>query len=337
MRIAIASHATIDHIVRMDRHDHLDAEDAEDEDSSAGSRGGADAHARELREDEVITVGGPVCYASIMTNRLVHDIIPVTRVGMDFRGYAEMLSSRYGISMPSKAFCDLPTTRFRLVMRMVGNRQSRSLFLLARCADITQDTLEEYLQVGLDACIISPVINEISMDAMRAFVRYSGFTFLDPQGMLRRVDSRDGSISLMSSSNLKELRMDAIKVDLDEAYALTGIHGPDSLHVLGKYSDTVMLSMDNRVLMRSKGKMYELATDMITSRDSTGVGDIFAGAYTSAYVSNRDVVWALCYGVAAAYIALASGRLGLDKVPCKSKDVEGHAYMLLERVTSSMS
>ncbi|MEO9365513.1 MAG: PfkB family carbohydrate kinase [Nitrososphaera sp.] len=324
MRVAVASHATIDHIVRMDL-----GLDADEEGDSVGSDG-ADVHAR---GGEIITIGGPVCYASLMASRL-HDIMLVTRVGIDFRGYADTLSRKYGISIPSTAFCDLPTTRFRLVMMVDGNRQSRSLFLLARCADITQDTIEEYIRAGVDACIISPVINEISMDAMRALSGSSGFTFLDPQGMLRRVDSRDGSISLMGSSNLKELRIDAIKVDLDEAYALTGMHGYSSLNILGKYSDTVILSMDNRVLMRSRGKVYELTTDIIASRDSTGAGDIFAGAYTSAYVSNRDVVWALCYGVAAAYIALASGGLGLDKVPCNSKDVEDHAYMLLERVHS---
>ena len=325
MRIAVASHATIDHIVRMDL-----GLDVDEEGDGAGSDGGAGVH---TSGSEIITIGGPVCYASLMASRL-HDIVLVTRVGIDFRGYADTLSRRYGISIPSTAFCNLPTTRFRLVIMVDGNRQSRSLFLLARCADITQDTIEEHLRAGVDACIISPVINEISMDAMRVLSGSSGFTFLDPQGMLRRVDSRDGSISLMRSSNLKELRIDAMKVDLDEAHALTGIHGYSSLNILGKYSDTVVLSMDNRVLMRSRGKVYELATDMIASRDSTGAGDIFAGAYTSAYVSNRDVEWALCYGVAAAYIALASGRLGLDKVPCNSKDVEAHAYMLLERVHS---
>ncbi|MEM4144726.1 MAG: PfkB family carbohydrate kinase [Candidatus Nitrosocaldus sp.] len=320
LRIAVASHATIDHIVRMDLDLDGGGVGTGNEEGDVHTRGG-----------EVITVGGPACYASLMASRL-HDTMLVTRVGIDFREHADTLSKRYGLSIPSTAFCTLPTTRFRLVIRVDGNRQSRSLFLLARCADITLDTIEEeYVHAGVDACIISPVINEISMDAMR-MLSSSGFTFLDPQGMLRRVDSRDGSISLMSSSNLKELRIDAIKVDLDEAYALTGTHGYSSLNILGKYSEVVILSMDNRVLMRSRGKVYELATDMLVSKDSTGVGDILAGAYTSAYISNRDVVWALCYGVAAAYIALASGRLGLDKVPCNSKDVDDHAYMLLERV-----
>lgn len=317
MRIAVASHATIDHIVRgkgTDRDYYYDGI------GGSGSR----------EWDEIVTIGGPVCYAGLMVSRL-HDLIPLTRVGLDFKAYADTLSRRYGMSIPLKAFCDLPTTRFRLVM-MDGNddRQRRSLYLLARCADVTLDMLDDH-DLDSDACIVSPVIDEISMDTISVLAKRSNFTFLDPQGLLRRVDDVDGSVSL-TRVDLNGLRVDAIKVDLDEAYALTGIHGLDSLHMLSRYSDAVVLSMDNRTFMYRRGKVYELATDILASRDSTGAGDIFAGAYTSAYVSSRDAVWALAYGVAAAYIALSSNRLGLDKVPNSSKDVEHHAYTLLERV-----
>ncbi|MEM1941388.1 MAG: PfkB family carbohydrate kinase [Candidatus Nitrosocaldus sp.] len=324
MRIAVASHATIDHIVRTMRKS-LDTDRSGDD----GMGGSCSEVMKD--EEEVITVGGPVCYAGLMVSRVCDSMIPVTRVGFDFKGYADMLSNRYGMSIPLRAFCDLPTTRFRLVIRMDGTRQSRSLYLLARCADITQDMLGD--QEGFDACIVSPVVDELDIDAIMALAKRSNFTFLDPQGLLRRIDSIDGHVSLRSTDlDPSRLRMDAIKVDLDEAYALTGMHGLDSLHRLSKYSDTVVLSMDNRVFMYNNGRVYELTTDIIASRDSTGAGDIFAGAYTSAYMSSRDAVWALAYGVAAAYIALSSGRIGLDKVPNSKRDVEYHAYTLLERV-----
>ncbi|MFN4336943.1 MAG: PfkB family carbohydrate kinase [Candidatus Nitrosocaldus sp.] len=331
MRIAVASHATIDHIVRSMRkglgRDCYDYSIT----SSPSSEVMED-------EEEVITVGGPVCYAGLMVSRLGNNIIPVTRVGSDFRGYADMLSSRYGMNIPSQAFCDLPTTKFRLVIKEYDSRQRRSLYLLARCADITLDILD---QEGFDACIASPVMDEISIDTIMALAKRSNFTFLDPQGLLRRVDGVDGHISLKGRDldldlnlNLNKLMVDVMKVDLDEAYALTGVYGLDSLDRVGKYSKTAaVLSMDNRVFMYSKDRdrVYELTTDIVSSRDSTGAGDIFAGAYTSAYMSSRDAVWALAYGVAAACIALSSGRIGLDKIPSK-RDVEDHAYILLERV-----
>ncbi len=326
MRVAVVSHATIDHIVRgMRKGQGRGSGDYSMEGSS--SSGAMDDEEVEV-EKEIITVGGPVCYAGLMVSRL-DSVVPVTRVGFDFRDYADILS-RYGMSIPSEAFCDLPTTRFRLVIRE-HDRQRRVLYLLARCADITQDMLGDE---GFDACIVSPVIGEISIDTIMVIAERSNFTFLDPQGLLRRVDGIDGHISLEGSGlDLNRLMVDVMKVDLDEAYALTGIYGLDSLYRLGKYTKTAaVLSMDNRVFMYSKGRVYELTTDAVNSRDSTGAGDIFAGAYTSAYMSSRDAVWALAYGVAAACIALGSGRVGLDKVPSSKRDVEDHAYILLERV-----
>lgn len=306
--VAVVSHATIDHIVR-----------GEVEDDGKGEGAG---------EGEVITVGGPVCYAGLMASRYAHNTIIVTRVGTDFAGHADMLRRRYGMHIPSEAFCGLPTTRFRLVMSMEGGRQRRTLYLIARCADITQEVLD----VEYDACIVSPVMGEVGIDAIRTIVRHSGFTLLDPQGLLRIV-GEDGRVSLVRSKDMDGLRVDAMKVDADEAYALTGRYGLGSLNGLSRYSDIVILSMDNRVFMYSSGKdaVYELTTDMLRSRDSTGAGDIFVGAYVSAYISSRDPVWALCHGTAAAYIALGSGMLGLDKVP-HSREVEEYARMLLERV-----
>jgi sugar/nucleoside kinase (ribokinase family) len=294
-RVAVVSHATIDHIFR----DGI----------------------------EVVTVGGPICYSGLMVKHCMHDLIPITKVGNDFlsmnvREVDYILSSKNALS-------DKPTTRFRLV---IDSSNARRLFLLKRCEDISYDDVAMSIRNGLDACIVSPVINEISIDTIRLIASTSGFTILDPQGLVRRVMD-DGSIVITSSMlDVGSLRIDALKVDHSEAYALTSLYGLDALNRLSNSCSIAILTIDNNVLMNHNGNVYRLTLDMVdNSIDSTGVGDIFTAAYTLAYIEDRDALWALCYAASASYIALTSNRFGIYKVPY-ADDVERYAYILEERV-----
>jgi len=294
-RVAVVSHATIDHIFR----DGI----------------------------EVVTVGGPICYSGLMVKHCMHDLIPITKVGNDFlsmnvREVDYILSSKNALS-------DKPTTRFRLV---IDSSNARRLFLLKRCEDISYDDVAMSIRNGLDACIVSPVINEISIDIIRLIASTSGFTILDPQGLVRRVMD-DGSIVITSSMlDVGSLSIDALKVDHSEAYALTSLYGLDALNRLSNSCSIAILTIDNNVLMNHNGNVYRLTIDMVdNSIDSTGVGDIFTAAYTLAYIEDRDALWALCYAASASYIALTSNRFGIYKVPY-ADDVERYAYILEERV-----
>jgi sugar/nucleoside kinase (ribokinase family) len=294
-RVAVVSHATIDHIFR----DGI----------------------------EVVTVGGPICYSGLMVKHCMHDLIPITKVGNDFlsmnvREVDYILSSKNALS-------DKPTTRFRLV---IDSSNARRLFLLKRCEDISYDDVAMSIRNGLDACIVSPVINEISIDTIRLIASTAGFTILDPQGLVRRVMD-DGSIVITSSMlDVGSLSIDALKVDHSEAYALTSLYGLDALNRLSNSCSIAILTIDNNVLMNHNGNVYRLTLDMVdNSIDSTGVGDIFTAAYTLAYIEDRDALWALCYAASASYIALTSNRFGIYKVPY-ADDVERYAYILEERV-----
>lgn len=294
-RVAVVSHATIDHIFR----DGI----------------------------EVVTVGGPICYSGLMVKHCMHDLIPITKVGNDFlsmnvREVDYILSSKNALS-------DKPTTRFRLV---IDSSNARRLLLLKRCEDISYDDVAMSIRNGLDACIVSPVINEISIDIIRLIASTSGFTILDPQGLVRRVMD-DGSIVITSSMlDVGSLSIDALKVDHSEAYALTSLYGLDALNRLSNSCSIAILTIDNNVLMSYNGNVYRLTLDMVdNSIDSTGVGDIFTAAYTLAYIEDRDALWALCYAASASYIALTSNRFGIYKVPY-ADDVERYAYILEERV-----
>ncbi len=291
LKIGVASHATIDHICRG--------------------------------RDEVITVGGPVCYSGLMVKHCMHDLIPITKFGSDF---IDMKARE--VDYLNNSVSKRPTTRFKLVY----DSNTRRLFLLARCEDIGYDDIVARIGNGLDASIVSPVIDELSIDSIRLIASNSGFTLLDPQGLVRNVMA-DGRIAISSNDmDLRSLGIDALKVDSTEAYALTSLHGLDALNNLSSIADIILLTIDNTMLMSHNSNVYKLTLDRIDdSMDSTGVGDVFTAAYTVAYVKDRDAVWALCYAAAASYHALRSNRVGISKVPYIN-DFEHYAYILQERV-----
>jgi len=254
-----------------------------------------------------------------MIKLLFHDVNLVTKIGTDF-DHIDMLSKQ-GLIISDNCITAKPTTRFKIVLD--GNR--RKLFLLARCADITVDDVN----VDTDACIISPIIYEVGSDVIRKMSKLTNLIFIDPQGFLRKV-RHDGSCYVDKSRiDFSKLNIDVIKVDREEAVALTGLGSTDALYKL--HVRTAIMTTDNRTFMLHNQRLYEIITDVTGIRDSTGAGDIFAGAYVSAFMQNHDVQWALCYGVAAAVLALRTNKVGIEKIPCR-KEVEEYASVLHNKI-----
>lgn len=269
----------------------------------------------ETSKQSVVTVGGPACYSGLTVKSLSHDAHVITKVGRDFE-YMEMLR-RKGLVIRGNFLSEKPTTRFRIAVD--GN--NRKLFLLTRCGEITVDDVQN----DVDACVISPIINEISLDVVKEMSRRTDFTFVDPQGFVRKV-SEDGSCYLERTPiNFSSLGVDAIKVDREEAYALTGSRGTDALFKLNL--GTAILTIDNRTLMLHNQRVFEVAVDIVQTNDTTGAGDIFTGAYTAAFMETNDAEWALCYAVSASVTALKTNKFGIEKIPRK-EDVETLASSL---------
>ncbi len=210
---------------------------------------------------------------------------------------------------------------------MILKDHERELFLLSRCSDITAEDIE----LDNDACIVSPIINEVSVDSLSKISKQASFVFLDPQGFVRKVRD-DGSCYIgRTEMSVDRSRINVIKVDKEEAFALTGANGIDALKKLKV--ETAILTSINKTTMLHKERIYEIATDFIEARDYTGIGDIFVAAYSCAFVQSNDPAWALSFGVAAAVAALKTNNVGIFKTPLK-KDVEAHAPILHESMRS---
>jgi sugar/nucleoside kinase (ribokinase family) len=65
--------------------------------------------------------------------------------------------------------------------------------------------------------------------------------------------------------------------------------------------------------------------------DSTGAGDIFAGALITCFLRSRDFLWSCCFGIAASSLSLTSIALGKVDLP---RSVDQQARRLYSTATS---
>lgn len=290
MRIAIVSHTPIDQI--------------------------------EYGTETKISVGGPTSYCGLTARELGFDVKLATKIGLDFPEDLKRSLGKSGLQIPSGCVSPKsPSTRFKLVLRDKG----RDLFLLARCDDITA----EDIKLDTDTCIVSPIINEVHRDLLPEVRKHTGFVFLDPQGFLRRVGSDGRCYIARTEMNLGRAGINAIKVDEEEARALTGSIGIDAIKKLRV--GIAILTGGNKTIMLHNERLYEISTEASRPSDSTGLGDIFAAAYTCAFAKEDDAVWALCTAVATSLAALKSNAMGISKIPARS-DVEAGASLVRDGV-----
>jgi sugar/nucleoside kinase (ribokinase family) len=182
----------------------------------------------------------------------------------------------------------------------------------------------------VDCWLVSPVYDEVPDAVLQAIKAQGGtkdFVMLDPQGYVRSADN-GGNITIKERIDLDLSGIRAVKVDSQEMSALTGglvgISGMRALQASG--IEFVVSTVPNEIHLLHKDTHYWAKLDEIDSPDSTGAGDILAGAFTCAYIKERDPLWALCFGAGAVRASLETGERGLGKIPSFSQIEESASY-----------
>ena len=278
----------------------------------------------------ITSIGGPPSYAGLICSRFGLEVFALTRIGLDFPDDQLVWLARNGINLRAIDKSSKKTTRFRIE----GDGASRNLFLLSRCDDLSLDQLPD---TKFDASLISPIAHEISPELLKAIVDRSDFTFLDPQGFVRTFDNR-GQVSITS---LKEsgvvTSVDALKMDRDEAYAITG--KTEAREALTKLS-----SMGVRRALVTQGgemchilegkKIYGVHVPKVKIVDSTGAGDILGGTLVASYLRSRDFLWPACFGIAASSLSLNLIALSKIDLPISVDEQARRLYSLAAPVAS---
>ena len=248
--------------------------------------------------------GGPASYCSITAKKQKHDVNLYTKFGANYP--LEEFFNENKINMHD-ALSSKDTTKFRIEL----NNSNRKLFVENMCDNI------DFIENNDDGTIISPVFDEISSDTYSQIKNSDNFTFLDPQGFLREKNS-DNEVSLKRTS-LDLANIDAIKMNPDELYALTGLSGHDGIKQLQKLGiEYVIHTNKQEISLLVKDKLYTIFLPKMTLTDTTGIGDIFCSTFTCTMLKEKDFLWALSFAGGAAQSALESKAFGLEKVPEKN-------------------
>jgi len=248
--------------------------------------------------------GGPASYCSISARKQKHDVNLYTK--FDSKYPLQDYFKENKILTPD-ALSEKNTTKFRLEL----NGAERKLFVENTCDAIS------FIKNNDDGTIISPVFDEISLEIYSKIKDYANFVFLDPQGFLRE-KKQNNEISL-KKTKLDLKNINAIKMNPDELYALTGMSGNDGIKQLQKLGiEYVLYTNKQEISLLVKDKLYTISLPKMTLTDTTGIGDIFCSTFVCTMLKEKDFLWALSFAGGAAQAALESKKFGLEKIPEKN-------------------
>ena len=248
--------------------------------------------------------GGPACYCSITARKQKHDVNLYTKFDSNYP--LEDFFKEHKI-LTHNALSKNNTTRFRLEL----DGTNRKLFVENMCDKIS------FIENNDDGIIISPVYDELSLETYSQIKNSGSFVFLDPQGFLR--EKNQNNEILLKRTTLDLTNVNAIKMNHDELYALTGLSGNDGLKQLQKLGIEYVLYTNKReISLLVKDKLYSISLPKMTLTDTTGIGDIFCSTFVCTMLKEKDFLWALSFAGGAAQSALESKVFGLEKIPEKN-------------------
>lgn len=279
---------------------------------------------------QVTSVGGPPCYAGLICSRFGLEVTALTKIGNDFPDEQAVWLARNGVMLrAADRSISRPTTRFRITSSL-GNRR---LALVSRCEDLSASQIPP--GVRFDASLISPIAGEISSSLLTEISARSDFTFLDPQGFVRRF-APDGTVSVAPLSDKSIIsKVDALKMDRTEAEALTGKSDPrEALQRIGTIGvrKAIVTQGGDPCFVLDGTRIYEISVPQSQVVDTTGAGDILSGATIGWYLKTRDFLRSACFGIAASALSLHMIALAKVDLPMSVDDSAMRLFSLASPV-----
>jgi hypothetical protein len=271
------------------------------------------------------SLGGPVCYGSIIAKTFNFDTLLFTKAGYDIDEKLEIINRDNIHIRNDQIDKDNPTTRIKLNCNKDG---SKNLILLAKCSPI-DNVLQNFDNV--DGFVLSPVIDEIPFEIFQNFIKVKKsniFTMLNPRGFIRQWNKDNLSISYKNQIDFDFNGITAFKIDEKElSVIIKEITVVDGIKSLKKkfYLEFVILTGNNYVLLLHKNILYSLTFKEKYNFGELGLGDILTTGFSCSYLKEKDPLWAFCFGVGSIVTASDSKKKGLEKVPRKKNLIERNA------------
>jgi sugar/nucleoside kinase (ribokinase family) len=247
-------------------------------------------------------IGGAACYGGITARQFKFDVDLFTKFGPDF---PKQYLTEHKINF-TNADSKKNTTKFAISI----SGSDRTLKLENECESI------DYSETSADGHLVSPIYHELSDDMFKKIKNDTNFLFVDPQGFLRRKDSKNNI--LLKKTDMDLSNVNAIKVNPEEAQQIvSGSHDEMMLALQKKGVEHVLLTNKTDVSLLVKDKIYSITLPNNQVHDTTGIGDIFCATFVCTMLKEKDFLWALCFAGGATQAALESNNVGLQKIPKK--------------------
>jgi sugar/nucleoside kinase (ribokinase family) len=257
------------------------------------------------RSHPFVILGGSVTYVSLVTKRLDGTVSIISKVGADFPEAYLWWLRQEGIDLSGVVRLETEqTTRFELgYSRDLSNRTLR---LKSRASPINLSDLPNSLRVR--AIHIAPIAGEISYEVVEHLKHCADVLSFDPQGLLRSFDEA-GNVTCCSLVDKHLLSLINIyKSSLDELKVVTGHSDLNlaikAIHDLGVETVIVTLGVKGAVLSAEETLYTIPACSSRIVVDPTGAGDVFMGGFLTEYLRQKDSLWCVCVGSAAASLVV---------------------------------
>lgn len=248
------------------------------------------------------TLSGCSTNACLAAKRLgMKDVLLIGNVGPDFDRRFQREMEQYGIKAINTGR-DNPTTGFSL---RYDERGDRTLKIIADAGRIPiRNVWPECQQAHY--LLLGPVLYELDTGELLDLIGSSrGEVFLDPQGLLRRLDKNGEVKHFCDRGAFGQLvgRVDFVKPNELEAEVITGSR--DEVESAKK-----LVGWGARIAIVTLGEKGSVACDHETclrvpayetaAVDPTGAGDVYAGAFLAEYGRTHDLGLSCLYASAAA-------------------------------------
>lgn len=247
----------------------------------------------------VLALGGAPTYGSLAARRLDAEVTVLSKVGEDLSDEQLALLKTNAVDLTGlRIVRNAATTSFILEY----SNSERRLQLKTRAPPILLEDIPSTMRAK--AIHIAPITNEVSREVINRLRTQTGILSLDPQGFVRKFDSR-GNMSLSRWHDPRVLKeIDVYKSSLAEIQAVTGFRNVHSaMKKIASYGTRIVMvtrSVKGSALLLGD-EFYDVpACRPRIVKDPTGAGDAFMGAALAEYTKDEEPLWCTCVGSAAA-------------------------------------
>ena len=251
------------------------------------------------------SLGGSPTFVSIAARKLDAQVGVISKVGGDFpNNYIKLLRSDKVDLFGVRKVKSVSTTSF--VIKYVN--EYRRLLLKSRAPPILQEDVPPMFKAKI--IHVAPIVGEISFEVIEELRKKADMLSLDPQGLLRKLDS-NGRVSLKKLVDRRVLeQIDIYKSSLQEIRKIARSRSLEAsmkeIHDLGTRIVIVTLGRKGSAILFDEMFRRIPAIQPKELIDPTGAGDVFAGAFLAEYLNNKDPMWCACVGSAMSSFKVAT-------------------------------